>query len=233
MSRTTRTVLVAVVALALIVPIAALASDRFTDVPDSNVFHDDIMWLADAEVTLGCNPPTNDEFCPSDNVTREQMAAFMKRLAVNQVVDAATAIHSETADIAGTAHEAVRDGLVTLTGTSSATADSIATLDGLAPGAYVVMATWNTTAHGATAEARIVCDLSAGLSSTRAVAQIDNNAPGVGQESMAAVTTGVLADGDVVNLSCWRENQVGSQSVSSIRVIAYPVMAVESTAVTQ
>jgi hypothetical protein len=32
-----------------------------------------------AGVTLGCNPPTNDEYCPDDLVTRGQMAAFLKR----------------------------------------------------------------------------------------------------------------------------------------------------------
>jgi hypothetical protein len=79
-------------------PTAAWAFDRFSDVPDSNVFHDDIGWMADNGVTLGCNPPTNDQYCPSDNVTREQMAAFMRRLAENQVVDAATAVDSDTLD---------------------------------------------------------------------------------------------------------------------------------------
>jgi hypothetical protein len=73
---------------ALLIPVTAWASNQFTDVPDSNVFHDDISWLADAGVTKGCNPPANDEFCPSNAVTREQMAAFMHRLADNQVVDA-------------------------------------------------------------------------------------------------------------------------------------------------
>jgi hypothetical protein len=69
-------------------PIAVYASHQFTDVPDSNIFHDDISWLADAGVTKGCNPPANDQFCPKDTVTRETTAAFLHRLAVNQVVDA-------------------------------------------------------------------------------------------------------------------------------------------------
>jgi hypothetical protein len=73
-----------VVAMAVLVvtPLAGIAADAFTDVPDTNVFHEDIAWLADAGVTQGCNPPVNTEFCPSDNVTREQMAAFMRRLAL-------------------------------------------------------------------------------------------------------------------------------------------------------
>lgn len=88
MSHKTRMVIVAVAALALIVPVTALASDRFTDVPDSNIFHDDITWLADTGITIGCNPPDNTEFCPKDFMTREQMAAFVKRMSINQVVDA-------------------------------------------------------------------------------------------------------------------------------------------------
>ena len=91
--------LVAAVALIVtILPVASWASHQFNDVPDSNIFHDDIAWLADAGVTLGCNPPANDEFCPSDTVLRETMAAFLRRLAENQVVDAKTAITAEDAD---------------------------------------------------------------------------------------------------------------------------------------
>ena len=70
-------------------PTAVWASHGFSDVPDTNTFHDDIDWLADSGVTLGC---TGDAFCPKDKVSREQMAAFMHRLAVNQVVDAASSV---------------------------------------------------------------------------------------------------------------------------------------------
>ncbi len=72
-----------VVALAVLLatPLAVVAAAGFTDVSTANVFKADIQWLSDAGVTKGCNPPTNTEFCPSDNVTREQMAAFMHRLA--------------------------------------------------------------------------------------------------------------------------------------------------------
>ena len=94
------------VTAAIVAPTAVWAADRFTDVPDTNVFHDDITWLANAGVTLGCNPPDNTLFCPGDNVTREQMAAFMRRLAKNQVVDAATAVTAEDAATAATAEDA-------------------------------------------------------------------------------------------------------------------------------
>lgn len=78
-----------VLVLALLAtPLGVIAADDFEDVPDSNTFHDDISWLAGSGVTRGCNPPANTRFCPSANVTREQMAAFLKRLAEGEVVNA-------------------------------------------------------------------------------------------------------------------------------------------------
>ena len=52
--------------------------DLFTD-DNGSIFERDIDRLAAAGVTLGCNPPTNNHFCPTDNVTRAQMAAFFHR----------------------------------------------------------------------------------------------------------------------------------------------------------
>jgi hypothetical protein len=46
---------------------------------DGSVFETDIAKLAAAGITKGCNPPTNDMFCPNDPVTRAQMAAFLHR----------------------------------------------------------------------------------------------------------------------------------------------------------
>jgi hypothetical protein len=77
-----------VTAFLLAVPTAVWASHQFTDVPDSHIFHTGISWMKDNNITVGCNPPSNTKFCPDDNVTRGQMATFMKRLADNQVVDA-------------------------------------------------------------------------------------------------------------------------------------------------
>jgi hypothetical protein len=50
----------------------------FVDVDDS-VHQADIEALAASGITRGCNPPTNDRFCPDDVVTRGQMAAFLNR----------------------------------------------------------------------------------------------------------------------------------------------------------
>jgi hypothetical protein len=53
-------------------------TDRFVDDNDS-IFEADIEALAAAGITLGCNPPANDRFCPTDPVTRAQMASFLVR----------------------------------------------------------------------------------------------------------------------------------------------------------
>jgi uncharacterized protein YbjT (DUF2867 family) len=54
------------------------ASVDFVD-DDGSVFEADIEKLAAAGITLGCNPPANDRFCPDQPVTRGQMAAFLRR----------------------------------------------------------------------------------------------------------------------------------------------------------
>jgi hypothetical protein len=46
---------------------------------DDSIFETDIDKLATAGVTRGCNPPINDRFCPTSNVIRGQMAAFLHR----------------------------------------------------------------------------------------------------------------------------------------------------------
>jgi hypothetical protein len=72
--------LVVVLIGVLVPPVAIAAGGSFTD-DDASIFEADIEWLAGAGVTKGCNPPTNDRFCPNDSVTRGQMAAFMRRFA--------------------------------------------------------------------------------------------------------------------------------------------------------
>jgi hypothetical protein len=69
----------------LVIPAVVYASHQFTDVPDSNTFHNSIDWMKDNNITVGCNPPANTQYCPNDDVTRGQMAAFMKRLSENAV----------------------------------------------------------------------------------------------------------------------------------------------------
>lgn len=60
------------------VPTSSAASGRFVD-DDGNIHEANIEIIADAAITLGCNPPTNDRYCPSEKVSRGQMAAFLVR----------------------------------------------------------------------------------------------------------------------------------------------------------
>jgi hypothetical protein len=53
-------------------------SQRFTDVPPANVFYNFIDRLAVLQITLGCTPD-HTLYCPTDPVTRAQMAAFLVR----------------------------------------------------------------------------------------------------------------------------------------------------------
>lgn len=54
------------------------SGDLFID-DDHSVFGADIDRLATAGITGGCDPPTNDRFCPDEPVTRKQIAAFLHR----------------------------------------------------------------------------------------------------------------------------------------------------------
>lgn len=52
--------------------------DLFTD-DEASRFEESINALASAGVTLGCNPPDNDRFCPDRDLTRAEMASFFVR----------------------------------------------------------------------------------------------------------------------------------------------------------
>ena len=51
-------------------------SQRFLDVPPSNTFYNFIDRMAVLQITLGCG---GGNYCPADQVTRGQMAAFLVR----------------------------------------------------------------------------------------------------------------------------------------------------------
>ena len=54
------------------------ATQRFNDVPPANVFYNFIDRVAVLNITQGCTPD-HLMYCPSDSVTRAQMAAFLVR----------------------------------------------------------------------------------------------------------------------------------------------------------
>jgi hypothetical protein len=84
--------MIAVALGAVAVAAPAIAATSFDDVPPSHPFHEDITWLAGTGITSGY---PDGGYHPNDPVTRQAMAAFLRRLAgadpgVDPVVDAAT-----------------------------------------------------------------------------------------------------------------------------------------------
>ncbi|MGA7098158.1 MAG: S-layer homology domain-containing protein [Acidimicrobiia bacterium] len=138
----------AILAFTFVFPAAVWASHQFTDVPDSNVFHNSIGWMKDNGITVGCNPPANTKYCPNDPVTRGQMAAFMKRLAENQVVDAASVQGSDAFALSQTVYTTRLDGPLDIPGVL----DFQSVLDlSLRGGKWLVMAKawyWNAGGTG-------------------------------------------------------------------------------------
>ncbi|CAN5845303.1 hypothetical protein BH23ACT4_BH23ACT4_09820 [soil metagenome] len=64
--------------LARMLQLSDSGSDRFID-DSGNVHEGDINRLASAGITAGCNPPSNDRYCPDEPVSRAQMASFLSR----------------------------------------------------------------------------------------------------------------------------------------------------------
>jgi hypothetical protein len=131
----------------------AVAAHDFNDVPDSNPFHDDISWLASTGITSGY---PDGGFHPNEPVTRQTMAAFLRRVAgqgsTPRVVDAARLAGRTAGDfdnavsLQGQSPEQLQPDVyaasstaeVTITGTSLGTATTIVTVPGVPAGSYVV-----------------------------------------------------------------------------------------------
>ena len=92
---------------------------RFGD-DDQNAFAPDIEWAAAEGITVGCNPPFNDWFCPRLPVTRAQMATFLVR-----ALDLPPASQDFFSDDIGSSHEADINSLA-----------AAAITTGCAPGSY-------------------------------------------------------------------------------------------------
>lgn len=70
-------------------------------VDDNDSVHEaSIEAIAAAGITVGCNPPANDRFCPTVPVTRAEMAAFLAR-----GLDLGETSAKPFTDIAGSVHE--------------------------------------------------------------------------------------------------------------------------------
>ncbi|MPZ54855.1 MAG: hypothetical protein GEU79_19380 [Acidimicrobiia bacterium] len=76
--RAVQLVLILLVLSMLVAVSVRAADDVFTD-DEHSVFEGDIDQLAAIGVTIGCNPPDNDRYCPGRYFTRAQAAAFVRR----------------------------------------------------------------------------------------------------------------------------------------------------------
>ena len=65
--------------LARILKLPKTSTNFFVD-DNGSMYEGAINKIAAANITVGCNPPTNNRFCPTQDVTRGQMAAFFKRV---------------------------------------------------------------------------------------------------------------------------------------------------------
>lgn len=72
-------------ALLVAMPMLVSASHQFSDVAATNTFHTSIDNLYGARLTGGCG---GGKFCPGDDVTRGQMAAFLNRSLGRAIGDA-------------------------------------------------------------------------------------------------------------------------------------------------
>jgi hypothetical protein len=76
--------IVAVLAVALMVPAVALAGNPFTDVPDEKFYADPVDWAYNNDLTTG-SPAGSDTFKPEDAVTRGENITFSYRYDQNIV----------------------------------------------------------------------------------------------------------------------------------------------------
>jgi hypothetical protein len=184
-----------------VVPIAVSAAGGFTDVADDNIFKADIEWMAANDITRGCNPPTNDKFCPSSVVTRETMSAFMHRLGVNKVVDAATAVEADNADtldgnapadLTSDAFSTFKDAAVPMPSAYG----TVLELKNLPAGNYVFMA---KTYMQSDAQQGVACRLVAGDQWDQVVATLEafHNVP-----AAFNVVANIASDGGSAVLQC-------------------------------
>ncbi|MFQ5516274.1 MAG: S-layer homology domain-containing protein [Acidimicrobiia bacterium] len=204
-------------------PTVVWASHQFVDVPDSNIFHGDISWLADAGVTLGCNPPANDQYCPKDNVTREQMAAFLRRLSENQVVDADKVDGKDASQLETAAYSAWNNGPIASTSLDR----EIITLD-VPAGSYVFIATaWVENPSGV--EVTAECTLSAGVDFDKARVGLALNSSLQDTAAVTMTTVHTFTSADTATLTCTELAFNADLNVSDAKITAISVDSLTNT----
>lgn len=121
--------------LVVLTPLATFAANPFTDLQAGSVHNANIDAIYNAGITTGCAP--NVAYCPTDLVTRQEMASFLARtagLGTNPPI--ANAKTAQTATLATNATNATN----AIHATSAANAGNANTVGGLAPNGLVRVA---------------------------------------------------------------------------------------------
>jgi S-layer homology domain len=114
-----RVIAIGVGVVLLAVPVAVSANHLFSDVPTSNTYHTSISRLAGSGITGGCG---GGKYCPSDPVTRGQMAAFLNRGLGRAVHDTGTTSGDDWVTVLPASDTAISAVDLTIGGGSGGTA---------------------------------------------------------------------------------------------------------------
>lgn len=87
-------------------------SEDFFNDDNGTTFENQINQIAAAEITLGCNPPSNSKFCPDRGMTRGEMASLLARTfpelmpddAENAFTDDNSSVHEANIDLIAAAN---------------------------------------------------------------------------------------------------------------------------------
>lgn len=85
--------------LVALVPLSILAATPFTDLQEGSVHNPDIDTIYNLGITTGCSPT---EYCPTGNVTRQEMASFLSRTAsLNRIAFTSLPSAAASGDLTG------------------------------------------------------------------------------------------------------------------------------------
>ncbi len=129
--------------LVVLVPLATLAATPFTDLQAGSVHNANIGLIYDAGITKGCVPDVS--YCPTDTVTRQEMASFLARtagLGANPPVANAKTLQGYAPN--GLSRLALGKGGAAAIGKLGAATD-VATVTIVAPAAGFILVTATTT----------------------------------------------------------------------------------------
>jgi hypothetical protein len=185
----------------------ALANHLFADVPTSSIFHDAISAIAGAGITTGCG---GGNYCPSADVTREQMAAFLHRSVGRMAYQD---------NSGGSAISATVTDLVVLTiKAGEATGGSVFLKADASATTYV------TSVAGCPCQARYWIARDGGSSSISQYNQITAMGPSIGIDTGAVIGGFVVPSGttQTIRLQMVRESGTGMTGYGALSVTYVP-----------